>query len=351
MRRRLLHGVVLATCLGLGGCRSLSDRIVSPEGPALFPPDFLAQVERHADVGAGSFRTDDGVSLGYRTLAPARRGLTYGLTRADDATSLKFRFGKHDTAASGPVPIRGTVVLLHGWGLDGASMLPWALAFGEGGFRAVLVDLRGHGRSRAALPGFGPREGADVAELVGTLRARGELDGPIYLLGASHGAVAALHAAAVLGDKVAGIVAISPYPDARRGIHGMVEAVKRSNGGGLRGRALRGWARWRYDTATVDAAMAKAGRRLGLDLATIDTGPAVAALRSCSLVLHGGADGMFRSQDIAELAARSPLARFVELPGETHLTTPLRIDMLAGPLQDWFAGLPRTPCPPFAVDE
>lgn len=341
-------GIALA-CLALAGCRTLADRIVEPDGPSLFSPALVGEVERQAGSRIAAFRTTDGVALSYRDLLPAQRGLQYAFERRSGGLEFSLSFGHRDDAVSTQVPAApsATVVMLHGWGLDGTSMLPWALALGESGYRSILVDLRGHGASRPSMPGFGPREGADVAALVTALRQDGTLQGPVYLFGVSHGAVAALHAAALLGDDVAGVVAMSPYASARQGIHGLVESVKRMEGGGLRARAARAWIRWRYREDDVDAAMERAGRRLGLDLASIETGPAVQALRACTLVLHGTDDGLFPSSEVEALARRSPLARFVPLAGETHLTAPLRIDLLAAPLADWFAQLPRTPCPLF----
>ena len=42
---------------------------------------------------------------------------------------------------------RGTVFLLHGYGLAEFSMVPWAWCLAQEGWRCVLVDLRGHGKS------------------------------------------------------------------------------------------------------------------------------------------------------------------------------------------------------------
>ena len=39
--------------------------------------------------------------------------------------------------------IRGTIFLLHGYGLDKEAMMPWGLVLAEAGYRVVLVDLRG----------------------------------------------------------------------------------------------------------------------------------------------------------------------------------------------------------------
>ena len=335
-----------AGCLALAGCRTLADHIARPQGQALLPASTLAWIDQVAGVRQAYFHASDGERLAYRDLAPGRRGLRFEFQRREGGMAFSLDF----EGEAAPVPAgaaRGTVVLLHGWGLEGSAMLPWALALAEHGWRAIVPDLRGHGRSGAS-PGFGPREGEDIAGLLATLRGAGGLDdGPVLLLGVSHGAVAALHAGARLGDQVAGIVAISPYASARQGIHGVIDAARRMPATGLRGRAARAWMRWRYTPAAVDAAMRVAGRRMGAELAAVETGPAVDALRACTLVLHGDEDGVFETADVQALAQRSPQARFIALDGENHLTAPLRLDLLAAPLAAWFAQLPRAPCPAF----
>jgi hypothetical protein len=63
-------------------------------------------------------------------------------------------------------------------------------------------------------------------------------------------------------------------------------------------------------------------------------------------LLQGGEDEFF---DPASLRAFSnaPRVRYLEMPEETHLTLPLRIDLLAEPLARW---LPRhAECPVFAL--
>ena len=53
---------------------------------------------------------------------------------------------------------RGTVILLHGYGLAQFAMVPWAIRLAQSGWRCVLVDLRGHGKSTGKKVYFGTRE-------------------------------------------------------------------------------------------------------------------------------------------------------------------------------------------------
>ncbi|KAG1316584.1 hypothetical protein G6F62_013392 [Rhizopus arrhizus] len=102
----------------------------------------------------------------------------------------------------------GTVVLLHGWMMNGDSMLPWSLQLAESGYRVVTLDLRNHGQSGAGPSGYGTYESDDVVDVIGELRARGEITGPLYLFGVSYGAATAVFTADKLGDQVAGVVAM-----------------------------------------------------------------------------------------------------------------------------------------------
>ncbi|MEW1720326.1 alpha/beta hydrolase [Streptomyces sp. NPDC093109] len=80
-------------------------------------------------------------------------------------------------ADSGP-----PLLLVHGWGGDGAEWEPHRRAWA--GRRRVLVpDLRGHGASAAPPDGYGPRDFA--ADLAGLLDALGT--GPVIAVGHSMG--------------------------------------------------------------------------------------------------------------------------------------------------------------------
>src|SRR3546814_1030074 len=113
--------------------------------------------------------------------------MAYTISRGDSRMKFKCKLGEKRQ----PVPPEGSVVFLHGWGLDASSMLPWALALSELGYRGIMVDLRNHGRSSRAPAGFGARESRDIAALVEQLQVDGRLPPPVYLFGVSYGAATA----------------------------------------------------------------------------------------------------------------------------------------------------------------
>ncbi len=72
---------------------------------------------------------------------------------------------------------RGTILVLHGVLARSATMLPAARALADAGYRAVLVDLRGHGRSTGKYMTFGLQEAKDLSQVIDALERRGLLAG------------------------------------------------------------------------------------------------------------------------------------------------------------------------------
>lgn len=105
---------------------------------------------------------------------------------------------------------RGTVILLHGYGLGGYAMLPWALQLAQDGWRCVLVDLRGHGRSTGKQISYGIHESKDLSQLLDALTREGDLSQPVSVVGVSYGASLALRWK-VEESRVGPVVAIAPY--------------------------------------------------------------------------------------------------------------------------------------------
>ena len=136
-----------------------------------------------------------------------------GTNRMDHGRQLyEFSFnanvpGKTNEFTSSP---RGTVVLLHGYGLGGYAMLPWALQLAQDGWRCVLVDLRGHGKSTGKQISYGIHESNDLSQLLDALEREGELYQPVGVVGVSYGASLALQWK-VVEPRVGPVVAIAPY--------------------------------------------------------------------------------------------------------------------------------------------
>ncbi|GAB3316707.1 alpha/beta fold hydrolase [Luteimonas notoginsengisoli] len=329
----------LATCLA-GGCTSLGERIAQPHSAKLYDVDTLDRMESTIGVQPARFRTPDGVTLAYAFVPPAMRGMMYTMSRGDGSMTFAIRFGEKTET----VPTTGSVIFLHGWGLDASSMLPWALALSELGYQGVVADLRNHGHSSRAPAGFGTHEAQDVAALVEHLQAEGRLRPPVYLFGVSYGAATALFAEPLLRDRVTGIVAMESYAAAGDGVRGFIAGAQADRDDGLHGSLMRAFARWRYDAPAIERGVRQAGQRLGLDLDAIDVRATLAQTATCTLLLHGAGDRYVPVAAARSLADASPLVRYRELPDESHLSLPLRIEWLARPLDAWLQQVANGEC-------
>jgi pimeloyl-ACP methyl ester carboxylesterase len=78
--------------------------------------------------------------------------------REDDAACLAMMkpltFGGEAVRQAWSIGAGPLVVMVHGWGGNGAQMAPLATALAAAGFRCVLFDALGHGQSAAGRIGF-----------------------------------------------------------------------------------------------------------------------------------------------------------------------------------------------------
>lgn len=355
MFRRLLLPALVIAALWLAGhawsstSSSLGDRIAAPGGSSpLIPRARIDAALAKLPNRSGYVASGAGVPIFWRALDPGDYKLHYAYLPSHDESTGGH--GDFDLDFSAPAAFgnpRGTVVLLHGWMMDGDAMLPWALQFAQAGYRSISLDLRNHGRSGKGLGGYGLREADDVASVVAQLRARGEVQGPLYLFGVSYGAATALFAAHAMGSDVAGVVAMESFANAGRGIRDMLPHMLTLKPHDLKDGAELEVARLLYREQGIDAVMAQADRRLGLDLDHVDVAAALAKTRSCVLLLHGADDQHIPVAHGRLLANASPRARYLEVAGENHVSLPMRIDELGATIDDWFAALPNanSACP------
>ena len=333
--------LALAASLGVG---TLARQIAEP----VRTPHANLQVEQSVGLPRMTHVTAEGVHLSYLLVTPAKRDFRYRTARGANG-NLHYELRVKPVQSA--LPARGAVIFLHGWSGNGDQFAPWALALAERGYAGIAVDLRGHGDSSDAPAGYGPREAADIADLVRALLAEGRIRPPVYLIGSSYGATTALFAEPALRDALDGIVAFAPFPSAQEGIRGALDLARASDAHGIGGHIARAVVR-RIDDDDVDAAIERAGKRLGTDLRTVDARPIVAASRTCILFLHGADDRMFPPSGSQALAAGSTVASATVVPGHGHVDLPMRVDWLAAPVTEWMAASAQREggaCPIFAL--
>ena len=125
-----------------------------------------------------------------------------------------------------PQPPKGTVFLLHGIG-DRKENVPyrlWARILAQAGYRAILVDLRGHGRSTGDFLTYGVTESSDLRQVLDALQDLDLIRGPVGVWGISYGAAVAIQWAAA-DPRVKAVVAFEPFCTLRDAVHDFAPVV------------------------------------------------------------------------------------------------------------------------------
>lgn len=105
-------------------------------------------------------------------------------------------------------PRDGTVVLMHGYGMNKSAMGFMATYFMFLGYHVIVPDLMGHGESTIDHVGFGALDAPMFSTLLDSLPQR-EVPKPYYVAGMSMGGIAATHLAKQR-DDIAGLILWAP---------------------------------------------------------------------------------------------------------------------------------------------
>jgi dipeptidyl aminopeptidase/acylaminoacyl peptidase len=209
----------------------------------------------------------------------------------------------------GAVPGKGTIILLHGVRMDKRSLAPMARALSDAGYRAVLVDLRGHGESDGEYLTYGAAEAGDVSRLLDVLQARYGSASPVGVYGFSYGAATAIDLAAQ-DPRVASVVAVSPFSSLRHVV------------GDYRRKYLPAVFELVPD-AWFQGAVDDAGLLAGFDADRAAPLHNIRQTRAKILLIHGDHDSqvpLVHSQRLAQ--ASSGRAELAVIPGGTHDSMP-----------------------------
>ena len=219
-------------------------------------------------------------------------------------------------------PAIGTAYLLHGYGVDLETLFPWATYLAEAGWRAVLIDLPGHGGSGGREVSFGVREGEYLREFRETLGARRGWSGPSVAVGHSMGAALALRWQAS-DAGISASVAFGPYSE-------FVPAALR----------LRDdYAKW-VPRGWVRNAAAKVPGLLGVEPECLDTCHAIRG-RSLRAMLVASRDDVVTPPEDSQVL-RSELGEgsaFLIVGDASHETLPFVFSEHGRRVVDWLSGV------------
>ncbi len=331
MRKQLLlSGLMVMLVAGGSGCGSFMARRMAqspntyptwfaPEAPVAlnFSPKFLTNFPvRFVEVGPPAAR------LRYRVVDPANYDMRVVSTNWGGHRREKFEFSFR---ANIPAPAnswsgapRGTVVLLHGYGLSQFAMAPWALRLAQEGWRCVLVDLRGHGKSTGKRIYFGLEETHDLSRLLDDLGRQRLLASPVAAMGESYGASLALRWKTV-DPRVASVVAIAPYAQ----LSNAVMNIRRE------------YASW-MPPFLIRAGLRKLPSLLGVPPGALDITTVLKGASETALFAVGDDDRITPKADVASLRAlAAPGSEFVVVPKATHESVTFFFNDLFPPVSAW----------------
>lgn len=283
-----------------------------------FPPHF-------AQVGSPPVR------LFYRVIEPADYGFGSSVTNWVARGKPHFEFGFRAELPGRPnlwtAAPRGTVVLLHGYGLAQFAMAPWAVRLAEDGWRCVLVDLRGHGKSNGRQIYFGVQEAHDLSQLLDRLASDGQLAGPVTAVGESYGAALALRWKGE-DPRVRAVVAIAPYAE-------LSDAVMNIG---------HEYAVWMPE-ALLKAGLGKLPSLLRLPADELDTESVLTRNPVVALFVAGEDDRITPVGDVKKLRAlAAPGSEIIVVPRASHEAVTYFFNDLAKPVTAWLDGhsIPQT---------
>jgi pimeloyl-ACP methyl ester carboxylesterase len=224
------------------------------------------------------------------------------LVPAPEAGELRIPVGPPEAALSveimdGQDPA-ATVFVLHGIRDDKRSMRGWGKLLADHGFRAILVDLRGHGRSSGEWLSYGVVESHDLVQVLDAIENRGLRVGSIGAMGISYGAATAIEWAG-LDPRVRAVVAIAPFASLRD--------------------VVPGYSPIPLPASFIRGAIDEAGEEAGFDPDAASPVLAIGRTSAETLILHGTSDAripLWHSLRIA--AAGAGHTELVKVEGAGH---------------------------------
>ncbi len=201
--------------------------------------------------------------------------------------------------------VKGTILVTHGVYARSFWMLGFARQLADAGYRAVLVDLRGHGRSSGRWLTYGVQEAQDLSQVIDVLERRGLARGQVGVLGMSYGATAAIHLAAV-DPRVGAVVSVAPFSTMRQVVPRYLRIM-------LVGGCL-------LPEKTFEAAIDEAGRIARFDPDLASAVEAVQQTRAQVLIVHGTTDLLVPCWHAVRVRDAAPdRVRLALIPGVGHV--------------------------------
>ncbi|HJL16446.1 MAG TPA: alpha/beta fold hydrolase [Sandaracinaceae bacterium LLY-WYZ-13_1] len=201
---------------------------------------------------------------------------------------------------------RGTALVLHGIRGDKRAMMDVGRALRDRGVRAILVDLRGHGRSSGRFLTYGVVESRDLRQLLDQLEGLGVVHGPVGVYGAAYGGAVGLQLASI-DPRVRAVASLSTFASLRAVAPSYAELH-------LPGLAAL------LPSLFFDAVVDESGELGGFSPDAADATDAIARTRADVLLVHGDRDRRVPFEQARALmdACRPGRCELMTLAGEDH---------------------------------
>jgi pimeloyl-ACP methyl ester carboxylesterase len=332
--------VLLLALVALTGCNGIvandlvkAQNLDSPRRGKDAPPDVLqahhVSHQLRIDVGPPS------ASLSVWIVDPIPLPVTISIdsdTQGEPTVKLVYPSQTRPstqslTPATRPaIAPKATVFLLHGLG-DNKEYFPYefySYILAGQGFRVVLVDSRGHGRSTGDHLTYGARESKDLVQVLTELQDRGLVVGSVGVLGISYGASTAICWAAI-DPRVRAVVALEPCSSLR---DAAIDA----------GPILLGDTGWMFSKNDMQNIATRVGVIGGFD---VDRDSPLAAIAHCTtpiLLIHGKADNFLHPSHSIRLHQADPdHSKLILVDGASHLDLWFRAaEMISRESNRWF---------------
>jgi pimeloyl-ACP methyl ester carboxylesterase len=200
------------------------------------------------------------------------------------------------------LPPRATIFVLHGIGDRKESMQHWAERLTTAGYRAVLVDSRGHGSSSGRWLTYGVLESRDLSQLIDKLG----IDGPVGAMGISYGGATAIEWAGH-EPRVQAVLAVAPFASLRDVVPVYVPRTVPLVG-------------WMLPHALIMRTVDAAGRLAGFDPDRASPKEEAARTAAPILIVHGLEDVTipYWQSKLIVAQARRPRVKLVPLEAQDH---------------------------------
>jgi pimeloyl-ACP methyl ester carboxylesterase len=233
---------------------------------------------------------------------------------------------------------KATIFLLAGLG-DGKDELPYqfySLALAAEGYRVIMVDHRGHGRSTGDRIGYGSYESHDMVQVLDTLQERGLIGGEVGIVGISYGASVGICWAAI-DPRVRVVIALEPFSSIRD-----AEADA--------GPMMLGIFKNMFSKKDYDQIIVEMGQIDGFDPDRQSPLFAIAHTTTPVLLIAGKADDFVRPAHSQRLHAAAPdHTKLILVDGAGHFTLwYLAAGLIMHETNDWFDRY-LAPTPPSAA--